>query len=179
MGKIIQNFLKLNPSCQHESRDMLIFQNKAPDTELFEISRKSRQSIYFENERFSKEACLRILRQPLDSQRQNESGGDLGSDSESRLPLHAKRCKLKLKIFTICIKTYNLLQTTPNINILYTVKKYFSPRVKIQNRYLQIKFYLTQINCQSFKTLFDSDQLSKFCNFAPNNQTQIFQLSLF
>ena len=43
----------------------------------------------------------------------------LDLDFESRLVLHAKRCKLKLANFTICLEKYKFLQTTPNVGNIY------------------------------------------------------------
>ena len=47
-------------------------------------------------------------------------------DFEPSLVLHAKWCKLKLAIFTVCLKKCNFLQMTPNIGNIYQIKVSFS-----------------------------------------------------
>ena len=42
---------------------------------------------------------------------------------------------------------------TSNIDILYTVGKYFSPQLRIWDRYIKIRLYLTRINWQCFAIL--------------------------
>ena len=44
-------------------------------------------------------------------------------DFESRLALHAKRCKLKLIISTVYLKKCNFLHTESNIGNIYTISK--------------------------------------------------------
>ena len=49
----------------------------------------------------------------------------LNFDFESWLILHAKRGKLTLTFFTICLKKCNFLQITSNIGKLYLIGKHF------------------------------------------------------
>ena len=65
------------------------------------------------------------LRLPLDLWCSHESGMVLVLDSESRLVLHAKRDKVKLTFFIVNLEKCDFLETTVNIDILYTVRKYF------------------------------------------------------
>ena len=48
-------------------------------------------------------------------------------DSESRLSLHVKQSKDFNSQFTDDFEKCDFLQTTSNIDILYTVRKYFLP----------------------------------------------------
>ena len=86
-------------------------------------------------------------------------------DSESQLALYAKRWKLKLVISTVCLKKCDFLQTTLNIDILYTVGKYLFGMSKDSRSLPQNK------------ALVGSDQLSKFCQFAHKSIPMIQALS--
>ena len=72
---------------------------------------------------------------------------------ESQFSLHAKRSKIKITFMTVSLKKHDVLQTAPNIDILYIVRKYFSPRVWNWDHYFKISLRLARINCQSFVIL--------------------------
>ena len=81
-------------------------------------------------------------------------------DSESYLALYAKQGKVKLAFFTVSLEKCEFLWRPPNIGILYTVGKFFA----------------TSMDSRSLpqnKTLFDSDQLSKFHQFVRKCVTSI------
>ena len=56
---------KLNPTSQHESKGIISFQNKALDIKLLKFHANRDNSAYLEK-KISIEACLLILRPPLD-----------------------------------------------------------------------------------------------------------------
>ena len=73
---------------------------------------------------------------------------------KSQLALHAKRGNIKNDILQTVSKSVTLLQTTPNICILYIVGNHFSPWLTIQDHYLKIRLHLIRINYQSFVNLY-------------------------
>ena len=51
--------------------------------------------------------------------------------------------------FINCLEKCEVLKMNSNIDIWYTIKKYFSPRVWIQNRHLKMRLRLSRINWQN------------------------------
>ena len=67
--------------------------------------------------------------------------------------LYTKRDKGFNCQFVDCLKKHDFLQKTSNIDILYTIGKYFFPLVWIRYRYFKIRLYLARINWQSLSLL--------------------------
>ena len=79
-------------------------------------------------------------------------------NSESQLALHPKRGKVKLKFLIVNLEQCDFLQTTSNVEKLYTVENHFSSRLRILDHYLKIR-------------------LPKFCHFARKSMPTIQALS--
>ena len=86
-------------------------------------------------------------------------------DFVSRLVVQAKRGKVKLTFSIVYLENYKFLQTTPNIDILYTVGKNFFSK-SMDSRSLPQN-----------KAPFGLNQLSKFCYFARKSLPTIWTLS--
>ena len=103
---------------------------------------------------FLMEAHFKILGQPLDSWRWNESGGGLEFWFWVPVGTARKMRQHKKWHYTDYLKKCDFLQMNPNIDILYIVGNYFLQRVWIRDRYLKRRFCLAQINCQSLANLY-------------------------
>ena len=76
-------------------------------------------------------------------------------NSEFQLDLHAKRDKVKLAFLIVNLGKCDVLQTTPNLDILYTIGKNVLPWVWIQYRCLKTRLHLARINWQSLLFLYE------------------------
>ena len=103
--------------------------------------------------RFSTEACYQIWDLHWIRDIETSLGVVSDPDSEFCLALHAKRDKTFNFQFTNYLEKCEFLQTTSNIDILYTVGKYFSSRVWIWDLYRKIMLHLAQIDWQKLSFL--------------------------
>ena len=130
---------------------MLDFQNKALDSKLLKFHANRDNQAYLEKCDFQRKLVYQIW--DCHWIRGIETSSRVVSDSESYLVLHAKRNKVKLTFLTVRLEKREFLQMTPNIDILSTVGKYFSPQIRIWDRYLKMKLYLARIHWQSLSFL--------------------------
>ena len=140
---------KLNHIRQHKSRGILGFKNRTSDLKLLKSHLNWDNSAYLQNAIFNEnsftnsEIAIRFM-----TSKQFRKWSQVMILSPG-WPCMQKRQTLIVN-FTDSRKS-DFLQTTLNIDKLYTVGKNFSSRVWIRDLYLKIRLRLARIHLQSFR----------------------------
>ena len=110
---------KLDPTHQHESRDMLDFQNKALYSKLLKFHANQNNQTNLKKHDFQWKLICQMWNRHYIRGIETSPGVVLNSDSESRSALHAKQDKLKLACSTVSLKKRDFLQIAPKISNIY------------------------------------------------------------